>query len=787
MFHHSYEFVPSCYSDCVAIDFTVDDVNIPLHISLRPAKNEVVINSLSDGVWAAERIQSYDYSSSGRHIVDIQAASDVVNITIDGDAIFSDEPVIGVGHHASVVTLLPRLDLESIAIPEMVHHSYEFVPSRYSGWVTIDFAVDDVNIPLHISLRTTKNEVVVNSLADGVWATERVQSYAYSLSGRHIVDIQAGSDIVNITIDGNAIFLNEPVIGVTDRANVVTVLTRLEQQSGEPQAIRVAGKDFKLKLLDQSSRDYIRDVFVPFLSTRSLVQDGLILDLTETRGVVSAILQEIFPGSQVVAICQSLETEREANCRAISLAELLAALGAQEPQINSVNESAELAQLVKTYLNDGRLTAIFSRDLFSSDDGGPFNLLAPYMMNESVAICASETNLAQTMRAQVLRDHERDLLIKFANSPWAWRKDRYGDANKRADRLDIGVAMYNMGQYIVQCLQSLLTESRDDIGVILVDDGSTDDSLAIVAKEFGHHPRLKILSKLNGGCASARNFARLHSDARYLTFVDADDFVDPEMFPNLLDLARVSGSEIVQGGFVFHDSETGASTPSYEVEQFENWARIPFKDATCFRVHSAQLIAGQPTIWRRVYRRDFLDNKNIWFPEHIRAFDDMIFHLTSIYLARDVITLDGFNYSYRQHPAQDIKQGDERHFYELEMYRMLAKRAIREGWNDFGVFAPGIVNTINWSLECVRDDLVLPFLEGAAELWALLERAFGSGCFSPEQLAKIRNVDFAYAVKAHRSKLASCNMGYAAAFIDGAIKHPSTLIMSRQMRAAAES
>jgi hypothetical protein len=69
----------------------------------------------------------------------------------------------------------------------------------------------------------------------------------------------------------------------------------------------------------------------------------------------------------------------------------------------------------------------------------------------------------------------------------------------------------------------------------------------------------------------------------------------------------------------------------------------------------------------------------------------------------------------------------------------------------------------------------------------LLERAFGSGWFSPEQLAKIRNVDFAYAVKEHRRKLASCNMGYAAAFIDGVIKHPSTLIMSRQMRAAAES
>ena len=104
---------------------------------------------------------------------------------------------------------------------------------------------------------------------------------------------------------------------------------------------------------------------------------------------------------------------------------------------------------------------------------------------------------------------------------------------------------------------------------------------------------------------------------------------------------------------------------------------------TCLLVPTWLLIQGQPSIWRRVYRRDFLDNRNIWFPEHIRAFDDQIFQLLTLQHVPDVPMLDGVHYLYRQHPAQDIKQGDERHFYSLEMFRLVFKRGISEGWNDF--------------------------------------------------------------------------------------------------------
>src|SRR5690606_36653801 len=108
------------------------------------------------------------------------------------------------------------------------------------------------------------------------------------------------------------------------------------------------------------------------------------------------------------------------------------------------------------------------------------------------------------------------------------------------------------------CLDSLLAEATDDIRVIVVDDGSTDGSGDAVRDRHGDNPRLRLLHKENGGCASARNHGRMASDATHVAFVDADDMADPLLFPDLLDLARYTGAEVVQGGFrLLHEGEDG--------------------------------------------------------------------------------------------------------------------------------------------------------------------------------------------------------------------------------------
>jgi glycosyltransferase involved in cell wall biosynthesis len=293
----------------------------------------------------------------------------------------------------------------------------------------------------------------------------------------------------------------------------------------------------------------------------------------------------------------------------------------------------------------------------------------------------------------------------------------------------------------------------------------------VILSKFKNDPRVEILSKPNGGCASARNYGRLHSRASHIAFVDADDIPGKNLFSGLLDLARHTGAEIVQGGFdmLFDDGNGGLRTePSYESTDdiVVNSHRHNLGFATCHLLPSTYLMEGQPTIWRRVYRQDFLNNRKIWFPEHIRAFDDQIFQMLTLQSVRNVPMLDGVSYGYRQHAGQDIRQGDERNFYSLEMFRLMLKRGINEGWSDFFPLLKSFVNTVNWIYGRLRPDLREPFLKGAAELWVYARKTLGVNEFDGLPDSVFQAVDFSFYTKKLEADLSAFGVSYGWIYLD---------------------
>ena len=349
--------------------------------------------------------------------------------------------------------------------------------------------------------------------------------------------------------------------------------------------------------------------------------------------------------------------------------------------------------------------------------------------------------------------------------------------NGHRQGLDIVVAMYNSALWIEDCVTSLLSDDNPEIRVLVVDDGSTDGSSERVAERFAGHDRVVLLRKQNGGCASARNYGRLHSDASHLAFFDADDMAGPGLFAGLLDLARHTGAELVQGGFelVTQTPDGLHRTPSYEAQLPEiiHAHRHNLGAATCLLVPAALLIQGQPSIWRRVYRRDFLDNRNIWFPEHIRAFDDQIFQLLTLQNVPNVPMLDGVHHLYRQHDLQDIRQGDARHFYSLEMFRLVLKRGISDGWNDFRPVLSSFINTVNWCWTALRPDLRPAFVLGAAELWAYARVSLPHAAFDGLDDSLFAAPDLAYHSGKFRDRLRHLDGTFGAVYLDAITMHPA--------------
>lgn len=112
-------------------------------------------------------------------------------------------------------------------------------------------------------------------------------------------------------------------------------------------------------------------------------------------------------------------------------------------------------------------------------------------------------------------------------------------------KISVIVPVYNTGKYLTKCLDSLVNQTLKEIEILVVNDGSTDNSQQVIddySSEFG---QIKSFVKENGGLSDARNFGIEQAQGEYIAFVDSDDFVDEVMFETMYDLAKKHDAEIV--------------------------------------------------------------------------------------------------------------------------------------------------------------------------------------------------------------------------------------------------
>lgn len=106
-------------------------------------------------------------------------------------------------------------------------------------------------------------------------------------------------------------------------------------------------------------------------------------------------------------------------------------------------------------------------------------------------------------------------------------------------KISVIVPVYNVENYLVKCLESLVIQSYQDIEILVVNDGSTDGSEQIIREYTRKYPdKIKSFNKKNGGLSDARNFGIDHASGAYIGFVDSDDYVTADMFGEMVRLAE---------------------------------------------------------------------------------------------------------------------------------------------------------------------------------------------------------------------------------------------------------
>ena len=112
-------------------------------------------------------------------------------------------------------------------------------------------------------------------------------------------------------------------------------------------------------------------------------------------------------------------------------------------------------------------------------------------------------------------------------------------------KVSIIVPIYNVEKYIDKCLKSLTHQTLDDIEIIIVNDGSSDNSQKIIDKYSKKYKNIKAYKKKNGGLSSARNYGLKHAKGEYIGFVDGDDYIEPDMYKKMYTKAITDNLDVV--------------------------------------------------------------------------------------------------------------------------------------------------------------------------------------------------------------------------------------------------
>lgn len=201
--------------------------------------------------------------------------------------------------------------------------------------------------------------------------------------------------------------------------------------------------------------------------------------------------------------------------------------------------------------------------------------------------------------------------------------------------VSVVVPLYNVEKYMEKCIDSILNQPFDNIEVILVNDGSPDNSGKIADSYARNDKRVKVIHKENGGLSSARNAGMKDAKGKYIIFVDSDDWIDSQLLLKMYNKMENSDSEIG----VFNVERIHEVTNKTEIQGNDMQDYIDLEKISTSNYISNCLLNSKShrySAWNRIYLTDFLKNHNLKFePNNTIHSEDMLFNLEcSLYVKK---------------------------------------------------------------------------------------------------------------------------------------------------------
>lgn len=269
-------------------------------------------------------------------------------------------------------------------------------------------------------------------------------------------------------------------------------------------------------------------------------------------------------------------------------------------------------------------------------------------------------------------------------------------------KISVIIPVYNVEKYLKKCLDSIITQTYKNLEIICVDDGSTDSSLEILHYYEKKDDRIKVLTQKNQGPSAARNRALDIATGKYISFVDADDFLQWNAYEILVAVAEENELDLIM---------FGANT--FPVLEGDEW--IKDKLNTSYKIYKPKTAgevifnekASVPFLWLHFLKRDLLNHPSkIRFDESMKLGEDQLFQFLYVPRAREVMVIEDKLYNYRISRNSSLMQiYNNRKITKAETHLKLVEKII-DAWKTEGYYETEVDNLATWMVNFIYYTLI---------------------------------------------------------------------------------
>ena len=232
---------------------------------------------------------------------------------------------------------------------------------------------------------------------------------------------------------------------------------------------------------------------------------------------------------------------------------------------------------------------------------------------------------------------------------------------KREKKISVIVPIYNISCYLPPCIESILSQTFQDLEILLVDDGSTDGCSEICEEYKQQDSRIKVIHKANGGLVSARKAGIRGASGDYIAFVDGDDWIEPDMYQRMYRTITEQDVDIVMCGRYEDVGDSGKKV-------FHGIPEGRYGKEEMLHSVYPHMIAKEdffeygilPVVWDKLFRRECLEKYQLAVDQRIVMGEDAACVYPCILNADSIYVMQECLYHYRQSTASIIKQIPER-------------------------------------------------------------------------------------------------------------------------------